>query len=357
MAQTTFTVHTAKTKLATLLNNITLPDEGVATAHTETPTDALPHTQTSSSTSMASDSASEVLSEQPLKGAEVKGTNINTGADANNEKQQSLTGFSDSAQTYTTLGNIHHLQDNTSSSVINIKGRADGVLIELGRGSWTELMEQLSERLRQAAGFFRGGKVTLNVGLRSLQEDELRLVRNVLDQFGMTLGVVRSVSEQTCQAALAFGLAASLDAPDGLVAQPAASNHDTLQHFVYRGNLRSGQILRRRETVVVLGDVNPGAQVVSHGDILVWGRLRGIAHAGAVGDESSIIAALAMEPTQLRIAGLIAILPEEDPSLLEKWFSRRSATKRPEIAYITEQQIFVEPWDESKPGGIMAFRR
>lgn len=276
---------------------------------------------------------------------------------ANNERDGASVRFADDDGVYYAGTQSAPSPDAANATSITIKGRADGVLIEIGRGGWSDLMEQLSERLRQAAGFFRGGKVTLNVGLRPLQEDELRLVRSVLEQFGMTLGVVRSASEQTCQLALAFGLAASLDAPDGLQAQPAASNHETLQHFVYRGNLRSGQVLRRRETVLVLGDVNPGSQVISHGDILVWGRLRGIAHAGATGDEHAIIAALSMEPTQLRIAGLIAILPEIDSTIMDKWFGRRTEEKRPEIAYVADEQIFVESWDESKPGGIMAFRR
>jgi len=378
--------RTPTTRLANLLNNITVPGASAVDARgtpdsvtpttpplTTAPNSALSHAETVSVQESADDkpsesvryaSASEMLSEQRHKGAEVNRANVNpsanTNADVNNDvkndRTPSLPGFAETGQTVS-APNAESLPEDVQSGAITIKGRADGVLIEIGRGSWSELMEQLSERLRQAAGFFRGGKVTLNVGLRPLDEDELRQVRSLLEQFGMTLGVVRSAAEQTCQVAVAFGLAASLDTPDGMLAQPAATNHETLQHFVYRGNLRSGQVLRRAETVLILGDVNPGAQVVSHGDILVWGRLRGIAHAGATGDESAVIAALSMEPTQLRIASVIAILPEEAPSLFERLFRRRNTVKRPEIGYITNNQIVVESWDESKPGGIMAFRR
>ena len=248
--------------------------------------------------------------------------------------------------------------DQERTEAISIKGRADGISIEVGLGSWSELMTQLTQRLGAASGFFRGGKVTLNVAIRPLQDGELQQVRELLERFGMTLGMVRSSSEQTCQAALAQGLAANLDAADGIQAQAALTNHDTLSHFVYRGNLRSGQILKRTETVLILGDVNPGAQVISDNDILVWGRLRGIAHAGCVGDDHSIISALSMEPTQLRIASLIAVLPEEDSSSwMGKLVSGREVVKRPEIAYIADGQIVVDPWDQSKPGGVMAYRR
>ena len=243
-------------------------------------------------------------------------------------------------------GATANAQDN--GEPISIKGRADGIVIEIGRGSWSELMEQLTQRLGAASGFFRGGKVTLNVGIRPLQESELQRVRQLLERFGMTLGLVRSSSEQTCQAALAQGLAANLDAAEGIQAQAALTNHDSLTHFVYRGNLRSGQILKRAETVLVLGDVNPGAQVISDGDILIWGRLRGIAHAGCAGDTQSIISALSMEPTQLRIADLIAVLPEEEAtSWMGKLVSGRDTLKRPEIAYITDNQIVVDAWDPS----------
>ncbi len=240
---------------------------------------------------------------------------------------------------------------------INIKGRADGISIEIGRGKWSELVAELSERLRQASGFFRGGRVTLDVGIRPLQADELKQIVAVLEQHSMTLGVIKTTSEQTCQIALANGLAASLDAVDGLQAQPAYSNTESLHHFVYRGNIRSGQILQRTETVLILGDVNPGAQVISHGDILVWGRLRGIVHAGANGDLKAVIAALAMQPTQIRIAHLTAILPEEKPARNSRWRSGQMSFHRPEIAFASGEQIVVDPWDESKPGGIMAFRR
>ena len=243
------------------------------------------------------------------------------------------------------------------SSNINIKGRADGISIEIGRGNWLELMTELSERLRQASGFFRGGKVTLDVGSRPLQENELKQVVSILEQHSMTLGVIKTTSEQTCQIALANGLAASLDAPEGMQAQPAYSNEESLRHFVYRGNIRSGQILQRTETVLILGDVNPGAQVISHGDILIWGRLRGIVHAGANGDMNAIVAALAMLPTQIRIAQLTATLPDEKPARNSRWLSGQEATRRPEIAFASGNQIIVDPWDESKPGGIMAFRR
>ena len=76
-----------------------------------------------------------------------------------------------------------------------------------------------------------------------------------------------------------------------------------------RRTLRSGRTVRSQGHVVVFGDVNPGAEIIAAGDVIVWGRLRGNVHAGANGDESAFVCALDMTPTQLRIAGYISISP------------------------------------------------
>jgi septum site-determining protein MinC len=241
---------------------------------------------------------------------------------------------------------------------VSIKGRGEGVAVEMGKGPWADVMEELRIRLDQAGSFFRGGSVALDVGGRPLLESELDEVRLVLGHSGLTLAMVRTSAERTFKSAIALGLAARLASGDESDAEvePAASNQGFSHYFVYRGNLRSGQVLERNEHIMVVGDVNPGAEVVSHGDILVWGRMRGIAHAGASGDRRSVVVALHLDPIQLRIAGTIAI----DLAQVGHGSGRRSwknSDKRPEVAYITNDQIVIEAWDESKPGGLAAFRR
>ena len=77
----------------------------------------------------------------------------------------------------------------------------------------------------------------------------------------------------------------------------------TLYH---RGTLRGGQALHNLGNLVVVGDVNPGAELVASGDIVVFGALRGVAHAGAQGDRAARVIALELAATQLRIATAIA---------------------------------------------------
>lgn len=245
-------------------------------------------------------------------------------------------------------------------SAINIKGRGDGVVIEIGIGNWSDLVADLNERLLRAANFFRGGKVALDIGVRSLREDELQRMQALFTQHAMQLVVVRTTVSETFQAALALGLAVKLETVDSksaVEALPAAANWEEEHHFVYRGHLRAGQILDRKEHILIIGDVNPGATVVSNGDILVWGNLRGVAHAGAEGDIHSVIVALNLSPLQLRIADLIAVADDGQEQKKGWRFWKRLTTQQPEIAYLNGDRIQVEPWDASRFGGIAAFRR
>ena len=105
--------------------------------------------------------------------------------------------------------------------------------------------------------------------------------------------------------------------------------------LVLRGTLRSGQVVSHTGHVVLIGDINPGAEIVAGGDIVVWGKLRGKAHAGATGNEEAVICALQLAPSQIRIASVIARSPE-----------RGKPPKAAEVASVHDGQIVVERWDK-----------
>ncbi len=77
-----------------------------------------------------------------------------------------------------------------------------------------------------------------------------------------------------------------------------------------RQNLRSGQTVSHKGHLVIIGDVNPGAEIMAEGDITVWGVLRGIAHAGIGGNLDAEIRALKLQPIQIRIGHAIARSPD-----------------------------------------------
>jgi septum site-determining protein MinC len=100
-----------------------------------------------------------------------------------------------------------------------------------------------------------------------------------------------------------------------------------------RRTLRSGFSLKHAGHVIIIGDVNPGAEIVAGGDVLVWGHLRGMVHAGAEGNENAVVCALDLTPTQLRIAGYIATTP------------KRRGKPQPETARVMDGQVVAELWN------------
>jgi septum site-determining protein MinC len=85
---------------------------------------------------------------------------------------------------------------------------------------------------------------------------------------------------------------------------------DMTPTLLVRRTLRSGQRVRFNGNVVVLGDVNPGAEIVASGDIVVMGTLRGVAHAGATGSAEAVVVAFRLQPVQLRVGTVIGRAPD-----------------------------------------------
>lgn len=83
-------------------------------------------------------------------------------------------------------------------------------------------------------------------------------------------------------------------------------------------NLRAGQAVSHDGHLIIVGDVNPGAEVRAEGDITIWGSLRGVAHAGINGDTTAEIRALRLAPIQIRIANAIARAPDR-PRANTRW--------------------------------------
>ena len=107
--------------------------------------------------------------------------------------------------------------------------------------------------------------------------------------------------------------------------------------LLIKTNCRSGEVIRYSGDVVVLADVNPGAEIIADGDILVFGRLRGFAHAGAGGDEQATIVASQLESYRLQIGPHVGI----EPGNKNQSKSNRAS---PKIAYVRRRSVFVAPY-------------
>jgi septum site-determining protein MinC len=219
------------------------------------------------------------------------------------------------------------------NSDIRIKGIRQGLLVTLGEGEWSHLLSVLEAHLSGSPAFFRGGRVALDVGNRALTSDQVEEVRSMVARHQVELWALVSRDPATQAVARGSGLVIELD-PGGERTRSSRDAEDsTAKAILVRRTLRSGQSLRHPGHIVIIGDVNPGAEVVAGGDIVVWGRVRGLVHAGALEDENAVVCALELAPTQLRIASHIARSPEERP-----------ASPVPERALVRDGQIVAFPW-------------
>ena len=105
----------------------------------------------------------------------------------------------------------------------------------------------------------------------------------------------------------------------------------------HQGTVRSGEYIESAGDLLILGDVNPGAKVSAEGNIIIWGRLLGIAHAGSKGNSNATISALQLRPLQIRIGKKIARGPKEKPQI-----------GLAEQARIDSDEIIILPLDTNK---------
>lgn len=190
-----------------------------------------------------------------------------------------------------------------ANSLIQIKGLRDGLLVSLDDAPWETQLAALMARVDAQPSFFQGARLALDVTSQVLKVDDLVHLRDQLSERGIFLWAVLSESPTTEQTAQLLGLATRISKP-----RPEESRTYAVEDlgegtalFVDR-TLRSGTRIDFAGHVVVLGDVNPGAEIVAEGNIIVWGRLRGMVHAGAKGNREAVICALDFSPMQLRIA-------------------------------------------------------
>lgn len=221
-----------------------------------------------------------------------------------------------------------------TNSLLQIKGIRDGLLITLSGAPWSDLWAAFVKNMDEQPAFFKGARVALDVGPQELRVVELSGLRDQLSERGISLWAVLSEDPITEKTAQNLGLATRISKPRPSEVQEtraAEALPDDAAKWV-KGPMRSGVKIIYSGDVVVMGDVNPGAEIVAGGSVIVWGRLRGVVHAGAQGDEKAVVCALELAPTQLRIAGEIAVSPKDQNK------------SQPEVARLKDGLLQAEPW-------------
>ncbi|HEV2642430.1 MAG TPA: septum site-determining protein MinC [Candidatus Elarobacter sp.] len=241
-----------------------------------------------------------------------------------------------------------------------VRGRGRNLEIAVDRALGAAV-EELRAQFAVRPDFYRGSRAVADLGILEPPADEIAAFRDALAEFGITLdGISGADAIAAIVAELDLAYLGSATATDvaalprprrqrevllsdearSLVADFAGAREDLARRRVtgpvavasstvasagvtlpqaarpavpvgvatlsHRGTLRGGQALHNLGNLVVIGDVNPGAELVASGDIVVFGALRGVAHAGAQGDRAARVIALELAATQLRIATAIA---------------------------------------------------
>lgn len=177
---------------------------------------------------------------------------------------------------------------------VTIKGVKDGLLFRLDDScTFAELLEELKHKLEKThQNILSGPQIHVNVklGKRYLDDAGKEEIRTLIGNHGNL--IVQSIESEV-----------------KLIGERKPGRFGEMQ--LIKGMVRSGQTLHIDGHAMLLGDVNPGGTISATGNIYVMGSLRGLAHAGTDGDETAIIAASHMRPTQLRIAQVISRPPDE----------------------------------------------
>lgn len=209
-----------------------------------------------------------------------------------------------------------------NNSVI-IKGNKYGIIVVLdAQMEYEELRDKIAEKFRDSAKFFDKAQMAISFEGRKLTNEEQRDILNIIAE-ETELHVVCVIDNDTEKEEV---FKKALD-------EKLLELSNTTGQF-YKGNLRSGQVLESETSIIVMGDVNPGARIVSKGNIIVLGSLKGTVFAGATGNTNSFVLALDMNPVQIRIADTIARSPDRPA---------KASPKEVKIAFLEEGNIYIEP--------------
>lgn len=229
-------------------------------------------------------------------------------------------------------------------TTIEVRGERDGLILTLPDAPpLAAARAALADRLAGAGPFFDGARLTLDIGARVLAPTDLDALVALLESSGVTLVALRGSDPESRAAARERGIAlpfvptrtaAPAPAP---VAAPEGSGA-----LLLRRTVRSGQVVHHSGAVVVIGDVNPGAEIRAGGDVVVWGALRGRVHAGMVEGSGAVVCALSLTPGQLRIGDVLAVGGE--PEHPRRW---RRRIRGPELARVREGAIELVAWQRA----------
>ncbi len=211
-------------------------------------------------------------------------------------------------------------------NTVVMKGTRSGIILVLDdKISYDELKLDVAEKFRTSAEFLGAAQKAITFQGRRLTEAQKLELVDVIHRH-CNLNIVCIMEDDP---AMEQAFRQSMERT--LIEKEANSGQ------FFKGSLRSGQVLDVETSIIIIGDVKPGAKVVSKGNIIILGALKGNAYAGADGNTNAFVVALDMQPIQIRIADTIARSPDKP---------ERNHLKETKIAFWLEGNIYIEPLDK-----------
>ena len=211
---------------------------------------------------------------------------------------------------------------------VEFKGKLNGLYLNLDPDEdFDIIMAYLMTLLKDRASFYQGSRIIGVKGKRLSYKQKAAIESLIYDQYGITVEsleepeeitpIVESVLKRTIDASIPEGpkelINEEIKEAIVHVVKNNSVNCVSDTHFVF-GTMRSGKSVHYPGHVIVIGDVNPGAEIVAEGNIIVMGRVLGFIHAGSAGNDKAIVIANLLKPTQIRISTYISVPPSDDES-------------------------------------------
>lgn len=219
------------------------------------------------------------------------------------------------------------------SQAVVIKSNKYGINLVLDKDiSFVDLKKAVEEKFDESGKFFKDASLAISFEGRKLSEEEEYQLMDAITEHS-DIHIICIVDNDEARA--------------DRFRKQIETYYETIagkEGDFYRGTLRSGQVLESASSIVIVGDVNPGAKVISQGNIVVLGALKGNAYAGAAGDSNMFIVALEMDPIQIQIGDILAKSP--DKKVKPRKIRRKEKTPsnvEPQIAVAKGGDIYIEP--------------
>ena len=199
---------------------------------------------------------------------------------------------------------------------VSINLKTDEVIIKITENSTQEkIIQELSKKMKDLKKMYKDEKTPIRVVGKILSNKEMEEIKQCITK--------------------EIDVEVAFDSPTTLglhsIIRSYKKDVETSETTFHKGSLRSGQKLEVEGSIVVIGDVNSGAEVIAADNIVVVGALRGLAHAGTKGNKEAIIAASTLEAVQLRISNIVKEIDKDEEEIHKNAY-----------VYVDEDNIIIE---------------